>query len=126
MNSWWQLALAGLGGGGLAGIATSIIAGLWQRPKVKADVMSILTDAALKQVNELQERAERAEERLGEAERAADETRRKLRLASSELDDLLTKMRSWRHEILVDPTVSDRLKQMVSVDPGQPLNGRHL
>jgi hypothetical protein len=124
MNSWWQLALAGLGGGGLAGIATSIIAGLWQRPKVKADVMSILTDAALKQVNELQERAERAEERLSEAERAADETRRKLRLASNELDDLLATVRSWRSAILAPSADLERLREMVRTDPMAPTNGR--
>ncbi|MDG4792023.1 hypothetical protein O7626_40115 [Micromonospora sp. WMMD1102] len=117
MSEWWQLALAAVGGGGLAGVVTSLVAGLFQRPKVKADAMSILTDAALKQVNELQERTAEAEQRAAEAER-------KCRVVSSELDDMLARMRAWRVEILADPTASDRLRQMVSVDPGQPMNGR--
>lgn len=124
MDDWWQLLVAGLGGGGLAGVAGSIITGMLQRPKVRADVVSVLTDAALKQVNELQERTAEAER---EARATRDElttARQKCRELAAELDEVLATLRAWRAAILSPTADLPALREMVTSggEPGR--NGR--
>lgn len=126
--TWMQLLAASLGGGGLAGIGGSLLTGLMTRPKVRADAVSLLTDSAIKQVNELQERTAAAENRAAEAERTADDARLKMRLLSDEIDGLLTTMRIWRSSILASSSATDleRLHAMVRVEPGPATNGRRV
>jgi hypothetical protein len=97
VNAWQTLA-AVLGGGGVAGLLGSLLTGLLNRPKVRADAVSLLTDAALKQVNELQERTTAAEA-------AADSAAAKIRALSLEVDACTARLRYWRAAIL-DPAAS--------------------
>lgn len=119
--TWLQLLAASLGGGGLTGIGGSLLVGLMTRPKVKADAVAMLTDSALRQVNELQERT-------AEAERSATEARQQMRLLSDEVDVLLSTMRIWRSTILAATSAADleRLHAMVRVEPGSATNGRRV
>ena len=119
--SWLATLAAVVGGGGLAGVITSAITGLLQRPKVKADAVAMLTDSAIKQVNELQERT-------AEAERSATEARQQMRLLSGELDVLLSTMRTWRSTILAATSAADleQLHAMVRIEPGPATNGRRV
>jgi len=119
MNVWWQFLAAGIGGGGLAGVATALVAGLLQRPKVRADAVAMLTESALKQVNELQERTAEAEREATAARNDLTQARQQIRLLTNEIDAALTTMRTWRSAILADPGTPERLKQMVSA------NGHH-
>lgn len=120
----WQIIGMILGAGGISGFLGSLLSGLFSRPSVRADAVVKLTESAVRQVDELQERTAAAEQRATAAEQAADQARMKVRILSDEVDGLISRMRLWRMEILSDPTASERLKHLVSVDPGQPLNGR--
>jgi chromosome segregation ATPase len=124
MTGWWQLLAAGLGGGGLAGILGSLLTGLWQRPKVRADAVAMLTDSALKQVNELQERTAEAEREATAARNDLAQARQQIRLLTTEIDAALTTMRLWRAAILAPSAELEFLREMVRADPGQPMNGR--
>jgi hypothetical protein len=111
--SWTTLLFAGLGGGGLAGIVTSLIAGLMSRPKVKADAMAILTDSAIKQVNELQERTAEAEREATGARNELTQARQQVRLLTAEIDVVLTALRTCWAEILSPTADLDELRAMV-------------
>lgn len=115
--SWVQVLVAGGGVGGIAGLLGSLLAGLMQRPKVRADAVALLTDSALKQVNELQERT-------AEAEQAARDARQQVRLLTAEIDSALATLRSWRSAILSPAADLDRLREMVRAETGRPANGR--
>lgn len=118
--TWVQLLAASLGGGGLAGIGGSLLTGLLTRPKVKADAVALLTDSAIKQVNELQERT-------SAAEREADAARQQMRLLTVEIDTALATLRNWRAAILHPTADLDQLRAMVRTDPGsRTVNGRAL
>ncbi|MDG4790362.1 hypothetical protein O7626_31335 [Micromonospora sp. WMMD1102] len=120
----WQIVGMVLGAGGISGFLGSLLSGLFNRPSIRADAVVKLTESAVRQVDELQERTAAAERRAAEAEQAADQARMKVRILSDEVDGLIARMRLWRAEILADPGASERLKQLVSVDPGQSSNGR--
>lgn len=115
----WTLLVATVGGGGLAGVIGTLVTGAMNRPKVKADVVSMLTDSALKQVNELQERT-------AEAEREATAARQQMRALTGEVDALLARLRTWRAAILSPTAELPQLRQMVLSDPGPAVNGRHV
>jgi hypothetical protein len=114
MNAWQTIA-AILGGGGVAGFLGSLLTGLLQRPKVRADAVSLLTDAALRQVNELQERTTAAEA-------AADAAAAKIRALSLEVDACTARLRYWRSAILDPSATLPELRVMVTSDP--TINGR--
>lgn len=124
MSAWWQTLGMIVGGGGVAGLLGSLITGLLNRPTVRADAVARLTESALKQVDELQERTAEAERRATAAEQAADQARTKVRLLSDELDSLLATLRAWRAAILAPSADLDQLRVMVSSDPGAAVNGR--
>lgn len=129
MNAWQVLATA-VSGGGLAGVIGALITGMLNRPKTRADAVATLTDSALKQVNELQERTAEAEREAVAARAEAAETRRQMRELSGEIDAAVTTLRSWRSAILSPVTVDaavrlEQLRAMVR-DPGGTINGRHL
>lgn len=119
MSNVWALVLASVGGGGLAGVVGTLVTGAMNRPKVRADVVSLLTDSALKQVNELQERT-------AEAEREAAAARQQIRALSGEVDALLARLRTWRAAILSPTAELPALRQMVLADPGPMVNGRQI
>ncbi|MFD6771111.1 hypothetical protein ACFWC6_33380 [Micromonospora chalcea] len=126
----WALVAAAVGGGGLAGVVTTIIAGVLARPKTRADAVKVLTDSALAQVNELQERTAEAEREAVAARAEAAQARQQMRELSGEIDAAVATLRSWRAAILapvgLDAEVRlEQLRVMVR-DPGGTINGRHL
>lgn len=121
----WALLAAAVGGGGLAGVVTTLISGVLARPKTRADAVALLTDSALKQVNELQERTAEAEREAVAARAEAAETRRQMRELSGEIDAAVATLRTWRQAILAPTADLEQLRAMVR-DPGGTLNGRHL
>lgn len=111
----WMLILGTIiGAGGISGIASSLLTGLVQRPKLRADVVSQLTDAALRQVNELQERTAEAEREATAARIEVAETRRQVRLLSAEVEACMARLRAWRLAILDPGATVERLRVMVS------------
>lgn len=116
MNAW-QTVAAILGGGGVAGFLGSLLTGLLNRPKTRAEAVSVLTDAALRQVNELQERTTAAEA-------AADAATEKIRVLSREVDACTARLRHWRAAILDPSATLPALREMVRTDPAA--NGHHL
>ena len=114
--SMWQTIAAVLGGGGVAGLLGSLLTGLMGRPKVRADAVALLTDAALKQVNELQERTAEAEREAAAARSEAAEARRQIHLLTAEVDQLVARLRSWRSAILAPSADLDRLRLMVQTE----------
>lgn len=117
MNAWQTIA-ALIGGGGLAGVGTSLLTGLINRPKVRADAVSLLTDAALKQVNELQERTAEAEKEATAARNEAAAARRHVAVLSAEVDACVSRLRQWRAAILRPTATLDDLRAMVATEPG--------
>jgi ammonia channel protein AmtB len=113
VNSWWLLAGAILGTGGIAGVVGSLLTGLVNRPKVRADAVKLLTDAAVQQVNEMQEETARMRAEVLEA-------RGHVRLLTAEVDACMAKLRTWRAAILSPAVTREDLHTMVSAD----LNGR--
>jgi hypothetical protein len=113
----WQTVAAILGGGGVAGFLGSLLTGILNRPKTRAEAVSVLTDAALRQVNELQERTSAAES-------AADSATEKIRALSREVDSCTARLRYWRAAILSPDADLSALREMVRSDPGA--NGRQL
>lgn len=109
--NWWQTIAAVLGGGGIAGFLGSLLNGILQRPKVKADAVSVLTEAALRQVNELQERT-------AQAEAAADMATAKIRTLSDELDRLSNRLRKLTAAIFEPDATIPKLRAMVGSEPG--------
>lgn len=124
MNTWQTIA-AILGGGGIAGLLGSLFTGLVNRPKVRAEAVSLLTDAALKQVNELQERTTEAEQAAVGARKEATEAhaeaaaaRRQIALLTAEVETAVRKLRHWRDAILRPQVTIEELREMVSTEPG--------
>ncbi|HEU4422075.1 MAG TPA: hypothetical protein VFR67_05985 [Pilimelia sp.] len=124
--NWFELLLSTGVVGGVAGLLGSLIGGLLQRPKVKADAVKAkadavdaLTNAALKQVDELQERTR-------DAEQAAKDARQQVRLLSVEIDRALATLRTWRAAILSPAADLERLREMVRAETGPATNGRPL
>ncbi|RKN38441.1 hypothetical protein [Micromonospora endolithica] len=120
----WALLAAAVGGGGLAGVVTTLIAGILNRPKTRADAVSLLTDSALQQVNELQERTAEAEREAKAARDELAQTRRQMRELTGEIDAAVATLRSWRAAILTPGVDLEQLRAMVR-DPGGTVNGRH-
>lgn len=125
MTGVWGLLAAGVGGGGLAGVVTTLIGGMLARPKTRADAVALLTDSALKQVNELQERTAEAEREALAARNDLAQARRQMRELTGEIDAAVATLRTWRSAILSTPGVPEPLLLMVR-DPGGTINGRHL
>lgn len=113
--NWIAIIAAIVGGGGIAGFGGSLIAGLVQRPKVKADAVKLLTDAAVQQVNEMQEEVASARAEVAEA-------RRHVRMLTAEVDACMRRLREWRAAILSPAATLPRLREMVDLEPGH--NGR--
>lgn len=122
---WAQTLLAGGVVGGITGLLGSLATGLMQRPRVRADAVALLTDSALKQVNELQERTQEAEREATAARAELVEARRQIREMTAEIDAALSTLRSWRAAILSPAADLDRLREMVRAETGRPANGRH-
>ena len=100
----------------LAGVA-AILNIFFTRKKVKVDNTVALSDAAMRQVNELQERATDAEGRLDRAVSKAD-------ALGKQVDRLMVKIRMLTLAIH-DPTVTiERLRVMVPLT--QSTNGTRL
>lgn len=125
MNNVWALLAAAVGGGGLAGVVTTLISGVLNRPKTRADAVALLTDSALKQVNELQERTAEAEKEALAARNELAQARQQMRELTGEIDAAVATLRSWRAAILNPAVELDQLRLMVR-DPGGTINGRHL
>ncbi|MEU5946323.1 hypothetical protein ABZ793_12265 [Micromonospora sp. NPDC047465] len=133
MNNVWALLAAAVGGGGLAGVIGTLITGMVSRPKVRADAVATLTESALQQVNELQERTKEAEEEARAARAELVQTRREMRAQmreqmrelNEEIDAAVATLRTWRAAILNPAVDLDQLRLMVR-DPGGTINGRHL
>ena len=125
MTNLWGLLAAAVGGGGLAGVVTTLIGGILARPRTRADAVALLTDSALKQVNELQERTAEAEREALAARNDLAQARRQMRELTGEIDAAVATLRTWRSAILSTPGVPEPLLLMVR-DPGGTINGRHL
>ena len=125
MTGVWGLLAAAVGGGGLAGVVTTLIGGILARPRTRADAVALLTDSALKQVNELQERTAEAEREALAARNDLAQARRQMRELTGEIDAAVATLRTWRSAILSTPGVPEPLLLMVR-DPGGTINGRHL
>jgi hypothetical protein len=110
--SWLQLLAAVLGGGGLAGIGTSLLTGWLNRPKTRADAVKLLTEAAVQQVNEMQEEVASARAELAEA-------RKHVRLLTTEVDACMAKLRGWRSAILSPAVSREELRVMVGSESGR-------
>ena len=125
MGNVWAVLAACAGGGGLAGVIGTLITGMLTRPKTRADAVSLLTDSAIKQVNELQERTAEAEREALAARNELAAARQQMRVLTGEIDAAVMTLRSWRSAILSTPGVPEPLLLMVR-DPGGTVNGRHL
>ena len=125
MTGVWGLLAAAVGGGGLAGVVTTLIGGILARPRTRADAVALLTDSALKQVNELQERTAEAEREALAARNDLAQARRQMRELTGEIDAAVATLRTWRSAILAPSADLDQLRLMVR-DPGGTINGRHL
>ena len=125
MGNVWAVLAACAGGGGLAGVIGTLITGMLTRPKTRADAVSLLTDSALRQVNELQERTAEAEREALAARNDLAQARQQMRVLTGEIDAAVMTLRSWRSAILSTPGVPEPLLLMVR-DPGGTVNGRHL
>ncbi|WP_433651021.1 hypothetical protein ACQP2C_32430 [Micromonospora zamorensis] len=125
MGNVWAVLAACAGGGGLAGVIGTLITGMLTRPKTRADAVSLLTDSAIKQVNELQERTAEAEREALAARNELAAARAQMRELTGEIDAAVATLRSWRSAILTPGVDLDQLRAMVR-DPGGTINGRHL
>ena len=139
MTDWVPIVGAALGAGGVSGIAGSLLTGLLARPKVKADAVLALTDAAVKQVNELQEEVSAARketvaarketaaarretaaarEETAAARQETEAARTEVRLLTAEVDACLRTMRAWRAAIFSPAATVDGLRAMVGTEHG--------
>ncbi|WP_371409724.1 hypothetical protein OG423_14055 [Micromonospora zamorensis] len=129
MGNVWAVLAACAGGGGLAGVIGTLITGMLTRPKTRADAVALLTDSAIQQVNELQERTAEAEREAkaarDELRQTRDEMREKMRELTGEIDAAVATLRTWRSAILSPGIEIEHLRAMVR-DPGGTINGRHL
>ena len=121
----WTVIAAVIGSGGVAGILGSLLTGLLQRPKVKADAVALLTDSAIKQVNELQERTAEAEREATAARNDLAKARQQMRELTAEIDAALNTLRSWRSAILSPAADLERLRAMVRAEPGTSTTNGH-
>jgi chromosome segregation ATPase len=141
VNTWIPLIAAIVGAGGVAGFGGSIVGGLLQRPKTKAEATKLLTDAAQQLVNEMQEEAIRMRSEVVEARTEATDARRETREARAEVRELgreLTEVKSAFEELVAyarrvirsihEPGQTlDRLRQTVPRElPTQRHNGTPL
>jgi hypothetical protein len=122
VSTWVPLVAAIVGAGGMAGLGGSIIGGLMQRPKTKADAVKVLTDAAQQLVNEMQEEARAARAEAVEARAEVAAARKDVRLLTGELETCMAKVRAWKAAILSPSVSREQLHRMVGAEPGQ--NGR--
>ena len=118
MADWVAILGAALGAGGLSGLATALIA----RPKTRADAVSVLTDAAVKQVNELQEQVTEARAEAQRARQESEAARQQVRLLTAEVDECMDRLRAWRAAIFSPQATVEGLRAMVGPEPGA--NGR--
>jgi hypothetical protein len=123
VSTWLPVIAAAIGAGGVSGIVGSLMAGLFARPKTKADAVSVLTDAALKQVNELQEQTAEARKEAAAARTDADAALGRLRQITIELDLCWGRLRLWQAAILSPNATLPGLREMVT-DSGQNGSGR--
>lgn len=102
-----------------SGGTVSLIQAITHRRTDRADATARLTDAAMLQVDQLQERVQEAEQAARDARQESDDARRQMaavRREASELVDRLSSLARWIH----DPYMTlDRLRVMV------PPNGNH-
>lgn len=116
--NWWQTLASVIVAGGGAGLLGSLISGVLQRPKVRADAVSLLTDAALRQVNELQERTAQAEQEATAARNEAAAARRQVHLLTAEIDECMRKLRQWRAAIFAPDATVPGLRAMIGTESG--------
>lgn len=121
----WALLGAAVGGGGLAGVVGTLITGMISRPKTRADAVKVLTDSALAQVNELQERTAEAEREARATRSELEAARLQIRELTADVYRVLAQMQAWRAAILAPTADLERLRAMVRADPGS-VNGRRL
>ncbi len=110
--------LSAVAGGGLSGAGTALAAAVMQRPKVRADALAVLTDAAVKQVNELQEEVAAARRETAAARLETEAARAQVRLLTAEVDDCMRTLRAWRAAIFSPAATVEGLRAMVGQDPG--------
>ncbi|TDB93483.1 hypothetical protein E1091_11835 [Micromonospora fluostatini] len=120
----WALLAAAVGGGGLAGVVGTLITSVFSRPKVRADAVALLTDSALKQVNELQERTAEAEREATAARNDLLAARQQIRELTVDIDRAMITLRTWRTAILSPDMTLEQLRVLVLADHGDSPNGR--
>ncbi len=113
MNTWVTI-LCALGTGALSGVGGALIAGAFSRPKTRADAVGVLTDAALKQVNELQERTAQAEKEATAARDEATAARQQVHLLTVEVEECMHILRTWRAAIIAPDATVESLREMVA------------
>lgn len=116
--NWWQTLATVLGGAGFTGFLTSLLTGLMQRPKVRADTALALTDAAKRIVDELQEEVSAARQETAAARAETAEARRHVRMLTAEVDACMRTMRAWRAAIFSPAATVDGLRAMVGTESG--------
>lgn len=126
MSGVWGTLVAGGAIGGLAGVIGTLITGAMNRPKTRADAVAVLTDSAVKQVNELQERTAEAEREAAATRAELAAARQQIRELVTEVDQMMAKMRLWRAAILSPTAELPALRQMVLSEAGGGANGRHV
>lgn len=137
-TGWVQILLSVLGLLGGAGGVVAATTVLLQRRKFKADAAHVITNTALtlvepltKRVKELEAEATGARRETASAHREATAARHEAEAAKSEIADLrtalaeLTRMaQRWRTAIFAPDASVDKLRVMVSAEPGGATNGR--
>lgn len=138
MNIWIPVLVAIVAG--VAGLGGSLIGGWLNRPKTRADAVKLLTDAAVQQVNEMQEETARMRSEAVEARTEAADARRETREARAEVREIrreLTEVRNAFEELvdytrqiirrIHDPGVShERLRETVPHElPAWPQRNGH-
>lgn len=118
--STWAAILSAAGAGALTGVGGAVVTGILQRPKARADAVGVLTDAALKQVNELQERTAQAEHEATAARNEAAAARHQVHLLTVEVDKCMRILRAWRAAILAPDATVQSLRELVG---RESLNG---
>lgn len=117
-SEWITLVSVAIGSGGLFSLVWAIVLPLIRRPAIKAEATERLTDAAMAQVDQLQERVNEAEKAAKEAREEAEATRQQVRAIRRECADLAERMAQlarWIHQ----PEMSlERLRAMVPLAPG--------
>lgn len=120
MPVWLQvvvsLASAALGAGAL----NALIKSMGSRGLRKVSQTVELADAALRQVNELQERVKEAEKSARQARDEAEEFRQEMVAARREAERAFRAWRRLRMAILHPEATVDQLRELVEADNGLP------